>query len=218
MSENLDRRVLAGFRCIDAITSRSVLQPLSVTAPQLALRRNHSGIFAVVDAPGFTALTKQFLAPAVSSWPPPVSTFRNHDSGSGAAVSATAREHRCAAAFTSRASAPGYHHGRPDDDYIRAGDHHLGGADNHLAGGTAAHSYTEHAAGCCALSDHGGCDGAKLGRGSRFGIEQCGACGAAAMGGCEGHRAGQSAGSGSDQSEWRSFACRAGPRLEPKFQ
>jgi hypothetical protein len=69
VSENLDRRVLAGFRCIDAITSRSVLQPLSVTAPQLALRRNHSGIFAVVDAPGFTGLTKQFLAP--SAWPAP---------------------------------------------------------------------------------------------------------------------------------------------------
>lgn len=69
MSENVDRRVLAGFRCVDAITSGSILSPLSVTSTQLVLLRNASGIFAVMDAPGLTSLTNQFLAPA--AWPPP---------------------------------------------------------------------------------------------------------------------------------------------------
>jgi hypothetical protein len=71
MNENIDRRVLAGFRCIDAITSGSILQPLTVTAAPLVLRRNHSGVFAVMAAPGFTALTTRFLAPAANTWPSP---------------------------------------------------------------------------------------------------------------------------------------------------
>ena len=70
MSQNVDRRVLAGFRCVDAITSRTILQPLTIDADPLALRRNQSGIFAVVDAPGLTALTTQFLAPPAAAWPP----------------------------------------------------------------------------------------------------------------------------------------------------
>jgi hypothetical protein len=70
MIENVDRRVLAGFRCVDAITSGSILGPLTVTAAPLVIRRNHSGVFAVMDAPGFTALTTQFL-PASGSWPAP---------------------------------------------------------------------------------------------------------------------------------------------------
>ena len=71
MSENVDRRVLAGFRCVDAITSSSIEAPLSVTGTPLVLRRNLSGIFAVMDAPGLTALTTQFLAQATSGWPAP---------------------------------------------------------------------------------------------------------------------------------------------------
>ncbi len=73
MRENVDRRVLAGFRCVDAITSLSILSPLSVTAAPLVLRRNQSGIFGVMDAPGLTALTNQFLAPPAASWPAPAS-------------------------------------------------------------------------------------------------------------------------------------------------
>ncbi|MGA7235763.1 MAG: hypothetical protein WBY44_08790 [Bryobacteraceae bacterium] len=71
MIENIDRRVLAGFRCVDAITGGSILEALTVSAAPLVLRRNHSGVFAVMDAPGFTALTTQFLAPAANSWPSP---------------------------------------------------------------------------------------------------------------------------------------------------
>jgi hypothetical protein len=73
MIENVDRRILAGFRCVDAITSGSILSPLTVTAALLVLRRNRSGIFAVMDAPGFTALTNQFLPSTSSSWPRPSS-------------------------------------------------------------------------------------------------------------------------------------------------
>lgn len=71
MNENVDRRVLAGFRCVDAITGASILQPLSVDGSPLAIRRNTSGIFAVLDAPGLTALTTKFLPPADGSWPLP---------------------------------------------------------------------------------------------------------------------------------------------------
>ena len=70
MSENVDRRVLAGFRCVDAITGRTVLESLSVDAAPLAVRRNNSGIFAVVDGPKMTQATLQFLAPPAASWPP----------------------------------------------------------------------------------------------------------------------------------------------------
>ncbi|MGA6972452.1 MAG: hypothetical protein WBY93_12525 [Candidatus Binatus sp.] len=71
MIENVDRRVLAGFRCVDAMTGRSILAPLAVTTAPLVITRNRSGIFAVSDAPGLHGLTTQFLAPA--SWPAPSS-------------------------------------------------------------------------------------------------------------------------------------------------
>lgn len=68
MSENIDRRVLAGFRCVNAITGRTVLDRLSVDAAPLALRRNIGGIFAVVDGPGMTKLTLDFVAPPAATW------------------------------------------------------------------------------------------------------------------------------------------------------
>lgn len=71
MSENVDRRVLAGFRCVDAITGRTVLDPLAVSAAPLSVRRNNSGIFAVLDGPNMTPLTWSFLAPAPTAWPAP---------------------------------------------------------------------------------------------------------------------------------------------------
>jgi hypothetical protein len=69
MNQLVDRRVLAGFRCIDAITSRSVVDPLTVAAPPLTLLRNRSGVFAVMDAPGLRSFTAQFLPP--TNWPAP---------------------------------------------------------------------------------------------------------------------------------------------------
>lgn len=69
MIENVDRRVLAGFRFVDAITGNAVLQTLAVDGGPLRLRQNHSGIFAVMDAPKLTDLTWQFL-PDPAGWPP----------------------------------------------------------------------------------------------------------------------------------------------------
>jgi len=45
MIENVDRRVLAGFRCVDAMTGRSILAPLAVTTAPLVITRNRSGVF-----------------------------------------------------------------------------------------------------------------------------------------------------------------------------
>jgi hypothetical protein len=70
--ENVDRRVLAGIRCVDAITSMSILDPLKVTAGPLSLRRTLSGVFAVMDAPGVKRNPTQSLFPAAASWPAPV--------------------------------------------------------------------------------------------------------------------------------------------------
>ncbi|HEY3706077.1 MAG TPA: hypothetical protein VGL22_13525 [Terracidiphilus sp.] len=71
MIENVDRRVLSGFRCVDAITQGTIEDPLTVTAAQLVLRRNRSGVVAVMDAPQMAALTSLFLVPDPSTWPPP---------------------------------------------------------------------------------------------------------------------------------------------------
>jgi hypothetical protein len=71
MKENIDRHALAGFVCVDAITSSSVLSPLLVTGTQLGLRRNRSGVFAVMDAPGVDRNKTQLLTPDPASWPPP---------------------------------------------------------------------------------------------------------------------------------------------------
>jgi hypothetical protein len=67
--ENVDRHVLAGFRCMDAITGLSVLDPLQVMAAPLVLRRNLSGVFAVFDAPGVDRNATQLLEPDPASWP-----------------------------------------------------------------------------------------------------------------------------------------------------
>jgi hypothetical protein len=75
MMENVDRRVLAGFVCVDAITSSSIAAPLAVTTLQLVLRRNRHNTFAVMNVIGVASLselTDDFLAPtAAGSWPPP---------------------------------------------------------------------------------------------------------------------------------------------------
>jgi hypothetical protein len=70
--ENVDRRVLAGIRCVDAITATSVLNPLKVVAAPLTLVRTASGVFAVLDAPGVSRNATQALFPVAASWPAPV--------------------------------------------------------------------------------------------------------------------------------------------------
>jgi len=69
--ENVDRHVLAGFCCIDAITGTSIVDPLFVNGAPLSLRRNSSGIFAVMDAPGVDRNKAQALIPDPVSWPKP---------------------------------------------------------------------------------------------------------------------------------------------------
>jgi hypothetical protein len=67
MNELVDRRVLAGFRCVDGTTGLSVVDPLPIDSPQLRLLQNRSGVYAVLDGPGLRALTDQ-LRPA-TPWP-----------------------------------------------------------------------------------------------------------------------------------------------------
>ncbi|HEY6389727.1 MAG TPA: hypothetical protein VIX89_00535 [Bryobacteraceae bacterium] len=67
MKEFSDRRVLTGFRCVDAITQRPVVEPLPIASPLLQVRQNHSGVYAVLDGPGLTPLTTQFRP--VTPWP-----------------------------------------------------------------------------------------------------------------------------------------------------
>ncbi len=71
MIENVDRRVLAGFQCVDAITSSSIESPLSVTGTPLTIRANRSGVFAVLDGPDLRPLTTQFLASDPAAWAAP---------------------------------------------------------------------------------------------------------------------------------------------------
>ena len=73
MIENCDRHALAGFRCVDAITSRSIVDPIQVMGSPLVLRRNSIGVFAVMDAPGVSRKATQSLTPPASTWPAPVS-------------------------------------------------------------------------------------------------------------------------------------------------
>ncbi len=65
--ENVDRRVLGAFICVDAITGASVVQPMMVGSAQLTVRPNRSGIYVIFDGPGFSALTTQ-LTPT-GTWP-----------------------------------------------------------------------------------------------------------------------------------------------------
>ncbi len=68
MSENCDHRVLGGFQCVDAITNASIVDPLKVSSTQLWLRANHSGVYAVWDAPN---LRKYTSFDPLLPWPTP---------------------------------------------------------------------------------------------------------------------------------------------------
>jgi hypothetical protein len=67
MRTSFDRRILGGFRCVDAVTNLSVLNRLSIASGPLVVRPNRSGVYAFFDGPGFHDFTTQFLAPI--SWP-----------------------------------------------------------------------------------------------------------------------------------------------------
>ena len=63
MRVQVDRRVLGGFICQDTVTKASVLNPLVITAPQLTVRPNRSGVYVIFNAPGMTKFIDTF-APA----------------------------------------------------------------------------------------------------------------------------------------------------------
>jgi len=65
--ENVDRRVLSAFVCIDALTGSSITRPMAVTAGTWNVQPNRSGIYVVFDGPGLDPQTNQFI-PA-GAWP-----------------------------------------------------------------------------------------------------------------------------------------------------
>jgi hypothetical protein len=69
--ENVDRRVLGAFVCVDAITGNSVIPAIPVTAPQWTVTPNRSGIYVIFNGPNFNSLTNQFIPSG--TWPAPVS-------------------------------------------------------------------------------------------------------------------------------------------------
>ncbi len=71
MIENVDRRVLGAFVCVDAITGNSVIPAIPVTASQWTVTPNRSGIYVIFDGPNFDALTDEFIPSG--TWPAPVS-------------------------------------------------------------------------------------------------------------------------------------------------
>ena len=71
MNEQVDRRILGAFVCVDSVTQESVTYPMQAAAPHWALKPNRSGIYVIFNGPGFSAQTGQFL-PA-TPWPAPVS-------------------------------------------------------------------------------------------------------------------------------------------------
>ncbi len=69
MKERVDRRVLGGFVCVDAISGSSVLPALQATATDMTVKANRSGVHVVFNATGLESLTQQFV-PA-GTWPAP---------------------------------------------------------------------------------------------------------------------------------------------------
>lgn len=71
MIENVDRRVLGAFVCVDAITGNSVVPAIPVTAPLWTVTPNRSGIYVIFNGPKLNSLTDQFIPSG--TWPAPVS-------------------------------------------------------------------------------------------------------------------------------------------------
>jgi hypothetical protein len=68
--EDLDRRVLGAFRCVDAVSRTPIMEVISVHSTTLDIRRNSSGTYVVFNAPGTRSLTEQF--DVSSPWPNPL--------------------------------------------------------------------------------------------------------------------------------------------------
>ena len=66
--ENVDRRVLGAFVCVDAITGNSVVPAIPVTAPDWTVKANRSGIYVIFNGPGFDSETGDFIPSG--TWPP----------------------------------------------------------------------------------------------------------------------------------------------------
>jgi len=66
INEPVDRRILGAFVCVDAITSSSIVNPVSVTAPQWSVKPNRSGTYIIFNGPNLYLSTTQFVAGA---WP-----------------------------------------------------------------------------------------------------------------------------------------------------
>jgi hypothetical protein len=60
--EQVDRRVLGAIRFVDAVTRATVIDPLQVSAPDVAWHRNGRGWFVVSAAPGLRHHTHAFAA------------------------------------------------------------------------------------------------------------------------------------------------------------
>lgn len=67
MIENVDRRILGAFICVDAITGSSVVPAIPVTAPQWNVKPNRSGTYVIFDGPNLDPYTGQFLPSG--TWP-----------------------------------------------------------------------------------------------------------------------------------------------------
>jgi hypothetical protein len=71
MKEQVDRRILGAFICVDAISGNSVSNPLPVTTKDWTLKANRSGVYVIFNGPGFDSQTTDFLPSR--AWPGPVS-------------------------------------------------------------------------------------------------------------------------------------------------
>jgi hypothetical protein len=71
MNESVDRRILSAFICVDAISGKSLPDPIPVTTQMWTVKPNRSGIYVIFDGPTFGLQTTQFIPSG--SWPGPSS-------------------------------------------------------------------------------------------------------------------------------------------------
>ncbi len=70
MIENVDRRILGAFVCVDAITGNSVVPAIPVTVPEWTVKPNRSGIYVIFNGPNLDLQTDEFIPSG--TWPNPV--------------------------------------------------------------------------------------------------------------------------------------------------
>lgn len=61
--QNLERRVLAAVRFVNAVTGSGIADPLRVSGPMVLVVRNRSGLYVIREADGFDDYTLAFAAP-----------------------------------------------------------------------------------------------------------------------------------------------------------